>query len=428
MASAPSIRALLAFGPRRALYDSIYAARRALSAGGWFDAASAAAVGFLALLCVGLVFLVAARLQHPDLSASTNPWSVLTSIVVVALGSLRVPIHVGDITITALPFGALLLSAAAVSWAVEPAIRRREVTRLRPRVAAGAKIALPFALICCAAALVFRFREGATPTHAGAPSAFFLGAVWGTLFGALSGVRSHGALRKGLRSAARWLRARSGRLFPGLEAGGTMLLFSFLAASGAGLLWVIVALARGAPVQNFGAGDAFAGFLYVLAFLPNVLVAIIAVGMGAPLDVGAQVTIGGRQIGPLKTISLWDWGGGTPLIAFGFVLVPLVALGAAGDLARRRAAGRGALRVVLPGALLFAVSIALLAWLGQARLGAGIIRNRGFAVIAAEPAWVLAVGFAWALGAGFVGWKIAERRNRRAESEPERTEISEGAA
>lgn len=400
------------FGPRRAVYDFAYAARRALAAGGWFDAASAAAVGFLALSCVGLVFLVAARLQYPDIGVGTNPWSVLTSIVVLALGSLRVPIHVGDITVTALPIGALVVSAAVVSWAVEPAVRRREVSTLRGRVAAGAKIALPFAGICCVAALVFRFREGATPTHAGALGAFLWGAIWGTVFGAVAGIRSLAPLRTVARGAAGIVRARIGRFSAGLEAGGIMLAFSFVAAAGASLLWMIVGLLRGAPTSNFGPGDALAGFVYVLAFLPNVLVAVLTVAMGAPLDVGAQVTIGGRQVGPLKTISVWDWGGGAPWMAYALLLVPLVALVGAGYLCRRRAAGRAPLAVVPGGAALFALCLSLLAWAGQARLGAGIVRDRGFAVIAADPLAVLVFAFAWGVAGGLAGWMLAARNAR----------------
>jgi hypothetical protein len=418
------------FGPRRALYDFGYAARRALAAGGWFHAASTAAVGFLALLCVGLVFLVAARLQYPGIGAGANPWSVLTSIVVLALGTLRVPIHVGDITVTALPLGALVVSAIAVSWAVEPAIRRREVTRLRARVAAGAKIALPFGLVCCLAALLFRFREGATPTHAGALGAFLLGTVWGTLFGALAGVRSHGPVRDGVRAAIGRVRARSGRVFQGIETGAYMILFSFVTAAAAGLLWVIVVLARGAPAPNFGTGDALAGFVYLVAFLPNVLVTVLAVALGAPLDVGAQVTIGGRQIGPLRTLSLWDWGAaGTPWLAYALLLIPVVALVAAGYVARRNAGpGRGALAIVPVGAMLFALAVALLAWIGQARLGAGIVRDRGFAVIAADPLPVLGLAFAWAVAGGMIGWTLAERKKRRDERTTTEAGMRGGAA
>jgi zinc-ribbon domain len=417
------------FGPKRAFYDFLYAVRRALAAGGWFDAASAAALGFLALLCVGVVFLVAARLQYPDIGTGTNPLSVFTSIVLLALGSLRIPIHVGDVTVTALPLGALVLSAAAVSWAVEPAIRRREVTGLRAHVAAGAKIAIPFALLCCAAALVFRFRGGASPTHAAALSALLLGAVWGTLFGALGGVRSRGSVRSALRSLARASRERLGLVHDGLEVGGLMLVTAFVTAAAAGLLWIIAGLARGAPVANFGGGDALAGFLYVLAFLPNLLVAILAIAFGGSVDVGAQITIGGRQIGPLKTISLWDWGaGGTPWLAFGLLVVPVVAMVGAGFIARRRSARpRAFLPVIVVGAIVFALVTALVAWLGQARLGAGLVRSHGFAVVAARADVVLLVCLAWAVVGGVIGWKLAERRDSQKAASSDPTRAPEGA-
>lgn len=403
------------FGPRRAVYDFVYAARRSLVAGGWFEAASAAGIGFLALLCVGVVFLAAGRLQYPDIGAGTNPLSVLTSVVVLALGSLRIPIHLGDLSVTALPLGALVLSALAVSWAVEPAIRRRGVHGLRAHIAAGAKIALPFALLCLAASLVFRFRGGTTPTYAAPVPALFLGAVWGTLFGALGGLRTHGSLWAGARSVARAMGRRGGILYEGLRTGGLMLAFSFVLAAAAGLLWVIVELARGAPVRNFGGGDALAGLLYAIAFLPNLLVAILAIAFGAQLDVGAQITIDGRQVGPLRTISLWDWGPeGTPWLAFALLLIPVVAMVAAGYFTRARSTrGASSFVVFAIGALVFALVLSLLAWLGEARLGAGLVRARGFAVIAANPALVFATALAWGLIGGVGGWKLAERRRGR---------------
>jgi hypothetical protein len=402
------------FGPRRALYDFLYAARRSLAAGGWFEAASAAAVGFLALLCVGAAFLLAARLQYPELGSGSGPLSILISIVVLALGSLRVPVHIGDLTVTALPLGALLLTIAAVSWAVEPAIRRRAVHGLRARIAAGAKIALPFGLVCFVASFVFRFRGGATPTHAGAPTALLLGILWGALFGVVAGVRSHGTVRETLRSVARAARARRRGLYEGVGVGALMLGVAAVVACAAGLLWIIASLARGAPVSNFGAGDASAGFLYIVAFLPNLLVAIVAVGFGAPLEVGAQITIGGRQIGPLRTISLWDWGpGGAPLLAYGLVLVPVVSMIAAGYLARRRTTRAGSfIPVVTVAGIVFAAAVTVLAWLGEARLGAGIVRDHGFAVVAAAPGPLFVAALAWAWVGGSVGWKLAERKHK----------------
>ena len=164
-------------------------------------------------------------------------------------------------------------------------------------------------------------------------------------------------------------------------------------------------------MSNFGLGDAVAGLVYLVAFLPNVLVAILAISVGAPLEVGAQITIGGRQIGPLKTISLWDWGpDGTPWFAFALLLIPIVALAGAGFFARRKATrARGGVRMIVTGAALFAATIAFLCWIGQARLGAGLVRSHGFAVIAANPLLVLVLGFAWAIVAGLGGWMVAER-------------------
>jgi hypothetical protein len=369
-------------------------------------------VAVLALLCVGAVFLVAAKLQYPDLGAGSNPLSVFISIVVLALGSLRVPIHVGSLTVTALPLGGLVVSAIVVSWAIEPAIRRRGVEGLRARVAAGAKIAVPFAIVCWLVALVFRFRGGDTPTHAGALGALLLGGVWGTVFGALAGIRSAGSVRRWVRAALATLKKRSALVHEGVVTAGTMVGLAFTGAALAGLLWVIIALARGAPVHNFGAGDALAGFVYVLAFLPNVLVAIFAIALGAPLAVGAQITIGGRQIGPLETFSLWHWGGsgGPPLFAYALLLLPIAATVGAGILLRRRNSGsKDLVPIVGIAALAFATALALLAWLGQARLGAGLVRAHGFGQISPDAGLVFLFAFVWAIAGCAVGWVVGGR-------------------
>jgi hypothetical protein len=421
-------RARSPFGPRRALYDFAYVVRNSLVAGGWFEAASAAFVGLLALLCVGAVFVAAAKLQFPDLGSSSSPLSVFTSIVVLALGSLRVPVHLGDLTVTALPLGALMVSAGAVSWAVEPAIRRRHVEGMRARVAAGAKIAVPFALFCWIAALVFRFRGGDSPTHAGATGALLLGGAWGALFGVLGGLRSTGSLRAHLRAAGRVLETRRRLLYEGARTGMTMFGLAAAAAAAGGLIWVIVALARGAPVKGFGQGDALAAVLYILAFLPNILVAIVAIAIGAPLDVGAQITIGGRQIGPLETFSLWRWGeGAAPWFAYALLLVPLLATVGAGYLLHERRERKGHESVIGIAAIVFALALAIAAWLGQARLGAGLVRAHGFGQISPNALIVLALGFAWAALGGFAGWTLAERRGAAHARPPDRTDGTEEA-
>ena len=401
------------FGPRRALYDFGYAVRKSLVAGGWVEATSAAVVGLLALFCVGAIFLVAAKLQFPELGTGSNPLSVFTSIVILALASLRVPVHLGDLTVTALPLGAVAISATLISWAIEPAIRRRHVEGIRGRVAAGAKIAVPFALVCWLAALVFRFRGGDTPAHAGALGALVLGALWGGLFGSLAGLRTASSLRDHVRTALRLLRERRRTVFEGLAASGTMLGLAFVGAAAAGLVWVIVALARGAPMAGFGPGDALAAIVYIVAFLPNILIAILAIAIGAPIDVGAQITIGGRQIGPLRTFSLWHWGdGAAPWFAYALVLIPIVATAGGAYLLRRRKAVADHETVIGIAAIVFALVLAVTAWLGQARLGAGLVREHGFGQISPRAPIVAALGFGWAALGGFAGWTLADRRTR----------------
>ncbi len=116
------------------------------------------------------------------------------------------------------------------------------------------------------------------------------------------------------------------------------------------------------------------------------------------------MTIGGRVRGPLRELSVLDGLNGL------LVSIPLTACMAAGYWARGNASDRSQMpRVLALAALLFSSTLALLAWLAEARLGAQLTGGRGFGVIAPRPGAVFLFGSLWAAVGGTAGWILADR-------------------
>jgi hypothetical protein len=396
--------------------DLVAAVGRSVSTGGWVDAWKAASVAFLATLCVGAVLVVAGKLASPRIGAGASPISVLIAIVMVALGSLGVPVSIGSVRVAALPLGALALIAAVIAWAVIKVMADDERSGVRAGAAHGAKIGGPYALLMWAAALIFRFRAGPTPAAAGAGEALLLSAIWGAAFGALGGALTRRSLGALVVAPFRALKARSTSLYLGAQTGAAMLIVVAVGSCAALLLWVIVALLRGSAPPSFGVADAVSGVIFVAAFLPNILSALVAIALGAPVEVGAKVRFGGRELGPVETFSLSEWGvDGAPWLAWLLVLIPLGGCLLGGFAARRNADDSPRLVEVLgAAAITFATPLAVLAALADARLGAGLLRPRGFAHVAPDATMVFVLALLWAAGLGFAGWKIAETQSDEA--------------
>jgi hypothetical protein len=391
-----------------------------LSPTGWLDATRAACVLFLATLCVGAILVVGAKLGDPSLGADADPLSIFTAVVILALATLGSPIHVGDLEITLLPLGGLVAIGAVGAWAAHKVVDGRTVNDGRSAALEGAKMAVPFALLAWVSALVFRFRSPVTSVAAGAGEALLLATVWGAAFGALGGWASRTPAAAGVGRLFDLVRARSRAASEGLVAGGVMLAVACVGIVASSVLWAIVALATGALGRPPSVALILAAIVLVLAFLPNVVVTLLALALGASIEVGARVRLAGRSLGPLRELSLADWGGNaTPWYLWLLVAVPLFACLLGGFAARRNTAapGRG-LEILAAAALAFAVPLGLLAALARARLGAGLVAERGFAHVAPD-AWET---FLWALGwaavVGVVGWKVAE-------SSPARTHAPE---
>jgi hypothetical protein len=380
---------------------------RRLRGRGWIDAAAAAALAFLVLLSTGAILLLAAKFQAPTFGAGADPIDVFTAVVILGLGSIRVPVHLGDLAFTLLPLGAFTTVASGIVWATRASFRREEVPAHAARE--GLKVGAPFALICWLFALVFRFRDPPGVVHAGAFGALVLGAVWGSLFGALGAaalLKSPGAL---LREGLDRLGSRSRFLRPGVQAGGLMLGLGALLAAGVLLLWIIVALARGAQPRSFGGGDALSALIYLVAFAPNVLVAILSLSVGAPIEVGAQVTFGGRLVGAIEDYSIFGWGNDpAPAWVFLLLVIPILACTIGGVWLHGRVTERTEwARSIAVAAVTFAAALFILAHLGEARLGAALVRNRGVGLVAPNPWLVGVLSFAWAAAGGLAGWRLA---------------------
>lgn len=380
-----------------------------LSSHEWREAATAAGLAWLAVLCVGAVATLAPKLQFPAFGRGADPIEILTVVVVMSLGLFGVPVHIGGVTISALPLGATLTAGIAIGWATRAAAhgRSREIADARRH---ALRVAAIFAVAALLISLVFRLR-GRELVAASAFWSVVATFAWATLFawaGASRGPRTWMST-----VATRTLAELRGEAqVSGVWGGVVMLVVAFLLAAAGLLLWVIVALARGAPDSGFGAGDAAAGVLYLIAFLPNLLTALIALALGAPLVHGAQVGVAGRVIGGLQETSLLG-PHSLPAVTYLLLLIPIVACSAGGwFLARLRPTRAESWRAVLLAATTFALVLAVLAWIGDARVGAGLIRDRGVAMLAVRAVPTFAWGMLWASVFGWLGWEIAMRRQR----------------
>jgi hypothetical protein len=374
----------------------------------WWDLVVAAAFGFLAALAAGALLILAGKLQFPAFGRDAGTSDVFITIVIGALAVLGASIHLGDVTVSALPLSALALTGWALSWAVARSVRASGVTDPGEGARLGVRLAVPFAFVCLAASLIFRIREG-SPVSADGWGALGMGAIWGALFGILGGVWGAADTRADLRSAfVRW-RERHPDVVGGAAAGGLMLVVAFSLAAASGLVWLIFGLLTGGPSGGLPPGELVASVIYLVAFAPNVLTSILSVAVGAPVEFGAQITQRGREIGTLDELSLFDWGGADPpWFAFFLIFVPLIACALGGFYARQIAKRNDRMFPVIGvAAIVFAVVLFEFAALSEARLGAGLVRERGVALVAPREWLVLLFAFVWAFVIGSVGWRLA---------------------
>lgn len=387
--------------------------RRAAVAGGWKDLSAAAAFAFLVSCACGAVLVLAAKLHLPSLGEGASAVSILSGIVMAGLGVLGAQIHIGDMTLSALPLGALALVVWAIVWGVGRYIREVDVSGPRESALEGAKVAVPLALICWLAALIFRVRADPDPAFVGAFSAAFAGALWGFVAGALGGLLAHVRPATRLREGLREMERASRPVYEGISAAGAMLVVMGVAVGGAALLWVIVGLIG---AEDMVGKEVAAAGIYLIAFLPNIVASVATLALGAAVEVGAQVSAGGELVGRIQEVSLFDWKGDgeTPWPLFLLLVIPLLSTVVAGFTARRRTSDHRRMWLILGvAAAIFALVLAELAALADARLGAGLVHERGIGVVAPRALMVVLLGSLWGLGGGLIGWKIAEAQPER---------------
>ena len=381
--------------------------RTKLEASPLVDGTSAAALGFLGVVAVGGVLVLAAKLHFPEMGAGSGIYAGLNAFVIAGLAALGVPALLDGIGVEVLPLGALLACGIAIMWATRNAFSER-APEGRPAVLDGILVGVPFGLQCWAAALLFRFR-GDHPVSSDAGQALLVGAFWGTAFASLELAGKGGSMRERLVGAARVVRQRSGGSSEGLICGAVTIAFSMLLGLAGVLLWIIFALASGAGERDLGAGDAVAYLVYLLAFLPNLVVAIIALGFGAPISVGARVDLGGEVVGRLRDYSLLAWDRGeAPALSFLLFLIPVIACVGGGFLARRRAvSATSMLPTLLMSSGVFSILVTLIAAIGPIRV-AGLTRAAGYATVAPDLPLLFLLSFLASGVLGFAGWKLAE--------------------
>lgn len=384
--------------------------RAKLERTGWMDALASAGFGFLGLLAVGAVLVLAAKLNFPQLGGGADPLSAFSAAVMAGLGTLGVPIVIDGLAASALPLGALAVIGLGIVWAVRASLGDQRFPTVKEAVLHGVRVGVPFGLLCWFFALIFRFR-GQHPVASDAGMALVTGAFWGALFGALGTVRAMEPLPSAFARLTAGIKNKDRRWSDGVAAGGVMLGIAALLGAAATLMWVILALAKGTPGKHFGAGDAFAYVIYLIAFLPNLIVGIVSLALGASIDVGAKIDVGGKLLGPLRGYSLLEWGKGEPPgYLWLLVLIPLVACALGGLYARRRSDPKSLVPVLLTASAVFAVVVTLLGAIGPVRMS-GVLKGSGFALIAPDVVVVFFSAFLISGVVGFLGWIVGERSN-----------------
>ena len=366
------------------------------------EPASMAAIVFLSFLAAGAVLLIAGKLQFPSLGAGAGPYDVLKAIGLIALASLGVTIDLDGLALSVIPLGVIVAVTLLANGLSRQFVRddaRSKLDVLLVGVVTG--------VMACVAALVFRF-EGDAAVRASASGALLYGTLWGSLMAAVG-------IWWGRRTPV-----ERGISLPGILDESVQLARSAAATAAFGalvaLLCLVIARLIAEPLpRSFGVGDAVAAILYLLAFLPNVLVAIFSLSVGATLQIGAQFDVGGELVGPLKSISLWDWGPGGSIARWLLLLLPLGVAARTGVLAyERTTSSNRALRSIVGCAVVVAVGVGILAAIGDARLGAGLVKRSGVGLVAVDALQATILTFLWIAGGGglafLVKTKLRERR------------------
>ena len=428
-----------------------------------FASLGVAAFSFLCALGVGVVLVVGAKLQVPDLGAGASPRSVLHAVVVVSLGALGAPVDVGGVEVNAIPLAGIAFVGIGTIWAtrramgVVPAgssigaadtdIRIGGAPRAggppTPRppqtpqdvakrpvagpIATGLLVGAWLAVLAALSSWVFVIGSGADQIRASGAGATLAGFAWGSLFGACGALPRQPAQLRRLVG----LRRSSANGVPAARAAFRMIVWFGILCMAVVVVGGALRIARAGTTPAAAAGSVLHG----LAFAPNLAVTVGAVAVGAPVEAGfGRLDVGSAQRVP--TYSIRDWDGRSPPAGVQFlVCLPLVCFTAVGmglhrDLGPRVAGARagdaedvvsrlrrnGAVSIILC-SVAFSSCFAVLAWLGEARLGVDLA-DEGFARLSPDALTVFLLALGWAIVGLVAGWLLDALwpgRRRRAE-------------
>jgi hypothetical protein len=138
---------------------------------------------------------------------------------------------------------------------------------------------------------------------------------------------------------------------------------------------------------------------------------VFSLAVGASLEVGAQFDVGGRMVGPLRTISLWSSDG----ISLRWLLLALpIAVGVANGIRteRKHPALPSAAKIVVGTAAIVAVAVGVLAAIGDARLGAGLVKQNGVGLVAVDALQAAILTFLWLALGGTLSAFVAHHRTK----------------
>ncbi|MGH2774228.1 MAG: zinc ribbon domain-containing protein [Actinomycetota bacterium] len=391
------------------------ALQKSFVSGGWGQFAGAAAIGWLTLVGLGALIVAAAAIGSGGFPG-INALDVLSLVVVFGLSIMGVSLEFSNLgpvgpSFGMIWFGALAIFGYTLSWATARVVAQRSPHSLRGLMIEGSKVALPFALYCLLAALLFKISDVGT-LGASAPQALFLGLLWGALFGALGGLRSKEPLAVIWGRLLESAKSKRRSTYEGIAAAGVMLGTTALASAAAFLLIIIIALARGDSLDGLTIGSVVAALIVLALTLPNVLSLIAAVSLGAPLS-GVADTLGASE-----SISIVGFGGRTSggLVLL-LLLIPLLSCLLGGFSAYRQSLDRTKMiEVLVATACVYAGTLAVLALLngfsfrGVEGVSIGVV-NTNFLLVAL-------LGLVWAALFGFAGWKLAEMQDPDAPRQP----------
>jgi hypothetical protein len=386
------------------------ALQRSFASGRWGHFAGAAAIGWLTLVGLGALVVIAAAVGSDGFGPRIDALDTLSLVVLFGLSIMGVGLEVTNLgpvgpSFAMIWLGGLAIFGYALSWATARAVAPRGPDSRRALMVEGAKVAVPFALYCLLAALLFKITDVGT-LGASAPQAFFLGLLWGVTFGALGGLRSREsvvAIARGLIEGAKTKRRSA---YEGLAAAGVMLGTTALASAAAFLLMVIIALARGDSLEGLTIGGVIAALIVLILTLPNILSLVAAVSLGAPLSGFAGA------LGVSENVSIIGFGGRTSgTIVLLLLLIPLVSCTLGGFSAYRQSIDRSKMTdILVTAAVVYAGCLALLALLNGFSFASGV-EGVNIGVVSTNFLLVAVLGLAWAALFGFAGWKLGEMQD-----------------